>query len=464
MEYLIRNSDFLFSELRSHHYFSFHRPGYVMGKRAHAAGYSSAIQPGKGAVLHPSVYIQEPAKLYPYNPASPNNMAERKVSSKYYPPDFDPSAIAGRSKKKDAGAGLKTEPVRLMAPFSMKCLNCAEYIYKGRKFNARKETLDEAYIGVKVHRFYIKCTGCKHEITFKTDPKNADYTCERGAQRNSEVWRDPNDPRFKDETEEEALDRIAADLGEEALDEDRDKMAELEDKMKDSKREMEVADALDEIRSRNARIQRNEATEKKVVVPKKNEKVFMDTAYGGKLEFDSQEEMDAFKAEIKQKAYKAFHDTKGNRLKRDGDGNIIRRYTPQEEAQGLHLLDDKPNSKINLPASIPEEDEIIGEEESWSDFGEDLLNPKPKKAKKVHGDRQVKKPRKASISIPFFRPSSLGFFIRPFTLRGHFSLCMGWSLGHLARSLCFWIPIVFPARFSEYSSTLLLNCESNNCG
>lgn len=224
---------------------------------------------------------------------------------------------------------------------------------------------------------------------------DADYTCERGAQRNSEVWRDPNDPRFKDETEEEALDRIAADLGEEALDEDRDKMAELEDKMKDSKREMEVADALDEIRSRNARIQRNEATEKKVVVPKKNEKVFMDTAYGGKLEFDSQEEMDAFKAEIKQKAYNAFHDGKGNRLKRDGDGNIVRRYTPQEEAQGLHLLDDKPNPKINLPASIPEEDEIIGEEESWSDFGEDLLNPKPKKAKNVHGDRQVKKPRKA---------------------------------------------------------------------
>ena len=40
---------------------------------------------------------------------------------------------------------------------------------------------------------------------------------------------------------------------------ERDKMAELEDKMLDSKREMQIADALDEIRTRNARIERNES-------------------------------------------------------------------------------------------------------------------------------------------------------------------------------------------------------------
>lgn len=38
-----------------------------------------------------------------------------------------------------------------MAPFSMRCNACGEYIYKGKKFNARKETaLGEDYMGIKV--------------------------------------------------------------------------------------------------------------------------------------------------------------------------------------------------------------------------------------------------------------------------------------------------------------------------
>ena len=61
-----------------------------------------------------------------------------------------------------------------------------EYIYKGRKFNARKETTEEKYLAIPVFRFYIRCTRCSGEITFKTDPKNMDYTCERGAKRNFE--------------------------------------------------------------------------------------------------------------------------------------------------------------------------------------------------------------------------------------------------------------------------------------
>lgn len=133
-----------------------------------------------------------------------------------------------------------------------------EYIYKGRKFNARKETTEEKYLAIPVFRFYIRCTRCSGEITFKTDPKNMDYTCERGAKRNFEPWRDAKAENYH-ETEQETLDRLEREENEEHEREERDKMAELESKMLDSKREMAIADALDEIRTRNARIERNEA-------------------------------------------------------------------------------------------------------------------------------------------------------------------------------------------------------------
>ncbi|KAI0434675.1 DUF572-domain-containing protein [Xylaria sp. FL1042] len=171
-------------------------------------------------------------------------MSERKVLTKYYPPDFDPSAI--QRVRKPKATGPKVQTVRLMAPFSMKCLQCGEYIYRGRKFNARKETpLDEKYLGIQIFRFYIKCTRCSGEICFKTDPRNNDYACERGAKRSTEPWR-----VGREETDEERLDRL------EKEEEERDAMVELEAKTVDAKREMAVADALDEIRTRNARLER----------------------------------------------------------------------------------------------------------------------------------------------------------------------------------------------------------------
>lgn len=183
-------------------------------------------------------------------------MSERKVLSKYYPPEFDPSKITRTPKHlRPVGPNLMT--VRLMAPFSMRCTSCGEYIYKGRKFNARKETTDEKYLAIPIYRFYIRCTGCKSEITFKTDPKNMDYTCERGAKRNFEAWRDPASKELQ-ETDEERLDRLEREEAEEAENAERNAMEELEAKMEDSKREMQIADALDEIRMRNARIERGE--------------------------------------------------------------------------------------------------------------------------------------------------------------------------------------------------------------
>ncbi|KAJ5398497.1 hypothetical protein N7465_008986 [Penicillium sp. CMV-2018d] len=189
-----------------------------------------------------------------------SNMAERKVLSKYYPPDFDPTAIEKKKRsRKDGKPEAKLATIRLMTPFSMKCNHCGEFIPKGRKFNARKELLDETYLSILLHRFYIRCSRCSGEITFRTDPKNTDYELERGAKRNFEIWRNETDEKYNDETEEQTLDRLEKEHGAKEEQIQRDKMAELEDKMLDSKREMQIADSLDEIRTRNARIERTEA-------------------------------------------------------------------------------------------------------------------------------------------------------------------------------------------------------------
>ncbi|TFK26355.1 DUF572-domain-containing protein [Coprinopsis marcescibilis] len=166
-------------------------------------------------------------------------MSERKVLNKYFPPDFDPDLIPRRKVPRNS-----QQVVRLMAPFSMRCNTCGEYVYKGKKFNARKETVEgEDYFGIKIFRFYIKCTQCSAEITFKTDPKNTDYTAEHGASRNFEPWRE------EQSVEEE--DRLAK------LDEEENNpMKALENRTVDSKREMEILDALQDIRARNARIER----------------------------------------------------------------------------------------------------------------------------------------------------------------------------------------------------------------
>ncbi|KAM7198056.1 CWC16 protein [Naviculisporaceae sp. PSN 640] len=186
-------------------------------------------------------------------------MSERKVLAKYYPPDFDPSLV-GRSRGPKQ-VGPKVSTVRLMSPFSMKCTTCGEFIYRGRKFNARKEIpLDEKYLNIQIFRFYIRCTRCSGEIVFKTDPRNQDYTVEKGAKRNVDPWkRGLGNNGTEDETDEQRLDRIeremAAAEGEDHMVlEEKNAMAELEAKTADAKREMAVADALDEIRSRNARL------------------------------------------------------------------------------------------------------------------------------------------------------------------------------------------------------------------
>ncbi|KAE7995242.1 hypothetical protein FH972_000062 [Carpinus fangiana] len=163
-------------------------------------------------------------------------MGERKVLNKYYPPDFDPSKLQRVRRPKN-----QQIKVRTMLPMSIRCNTCGNYIYKGTKFNSRKEdVVSEAYLEIQLFRFYFKCTRCSAELTIKTDPQNSDYIVESGATRNFEPWRE------KDElTESEKQKRDAEEMG--------DAMKSLENRTLDSKREMDILAALDEMKSMKSR-------------------------------------------------------------------------------------------------------------------------------------------------------------------------------------------------------------------
>ena len=170
-------------------------------------------------------------------------MGERKVLNRYIPPDFDPSIIPKSYSKRDRNGVIE---VRTMLPFSVRCKTCGEYMYKGKKFNSRMERVEgekSHYMGIRRFRFYIKCSVCSNEISFLTDPKNTDYELESGASRNFENWRDTR----KEIAEEEE---------QRTKEEEVDAMKGLENRTMDSKIEMDVLDALDEISAINRRHQR----------------------------------------------------------------------------------------------------------------------------------------------------------------------------------------------------------------
>uniref|UniRef100_A0A1J3H5F6 Splicing factor YJU2 n=1 Tax=Noccaea caerulescens TaxID=107243 RepID=A0A1J3H5F6_NOCCA len=163
-------------------------------------------------------------------------MGERKVLNKYYPPDFDPSKLPRLRRPKN-----QQIKVRMMLPMSVRCGTCGNYIYKGTKFNSRKEdVIGETYLGIQIFRFYFKCTKCSAELTMKTDPQNSDYIVESGASRNYEPWRAEDEEVDKDKQK-----RDAEEMG--------DAMKSLENRTLDSKREMDIIAALDEMKSMKSR-------------------------------------------------------------------------------------------------------------------------------------------------------------------------------------------------------------------
>lgn len=76
-----------------------------------------------------------------------------------------------------------------------------------------------------------------------------DYTCERGAKRNFEVWREQKE----EITDEQHLDNLEAMEAEAAGEKETDTMQDLEERTREAKNEMAIADALDDIRTTNAR-------------------------------------------------------------------------------------------------------------------------------------------------------------------------------------------------------------------
>lgn len=98
-------------------------------------------------------------------------------------------------------------------------------------------------VGLSHTNLCFLSTLCSAEITFKTDPKNTDYTAEHGASRNFEPWRE--------ERAVEEGDRLAK-----LEEEENNPMKVLENRTVDSKREMDILDALQDIRARNARNER----------------------------------------------------------------------------------------------------------------------------------------------------------------------------------------------------------------
>lgn len=160
-------------------------------------------------------------------------MSERKGLTKYYPPDFDPSKLA--RVRKPRGREISSH---FMLPMSVRCETCGEFMGAGLKFNAKKSTADETYLGMKIFRFSMKCKACPASFIIKTDPEHQDYVCEVGAKRNFQPWR----------ADKEAEDESRAIRQEQ----DRNTMQALENKTLDAQREMEDLDELDEIKARNA--------------------------------------------------------------------------------------------------------------------------------------------------------------------------------------------------------------------
>ena len=178
-----------------------------------------------------------------------------------------------------------------------------------------------------------------------------DYTCEKGAKRNFEVWRqsDGEGGVVKEETDEERLDRLEMEEVEKGA------MDVLEGKVEDARREMEIADKLDEIRTRNAR---NERAQREGLDPE--DVLRINEGRDKELERIEQEE-----AEIARRAFMTEAGEKVRRVVEGGD---------QEGADGdnseglraLTMLDTARSTEGMPPPPVPTFQRVVKKKKDLS--------------------------------------------------------------------------------------------------
>ena len=182
-------------------------------------------------------------------------MGERKVVNKFIPWNFDPEK-AGKIKLSNIGQFS----VRMMLPFTVRCNACGEFKKKKKKFNTRKENANgEDYLGIAITRFYFKCVNCGSEFAIKTDPKNSSYVVEYGATQNSCLWMNERQLELQEKAQKEEAEKM-------------DAMKALENRIEESKNEMDAYDALDTIQAQQRKTMNLDPEEALSIVRNREEK------------------------------------------------------------------------------------------------------------------------------------------------------------------------------------------------
>ncbi|KAK8815359.1 hypothetical protein WA158_003571 [Blastocystis sp. Blastoise] len=219
-------------------------------------------------------------------------MAERKVLNKYIPWDFDPEKLDNFHLERK-----RTMVVRMMLPFTVRCNHCGEFMYAGKKFNTRYEVAKgEDYLGLRISRFYFKCTRCGIEFTIKTDPKNSQYVVEAGATKNYDMFNEQKKLVEEDKEKEEEIKQ-------------QDSIKDLENRMEESKRDLNILDALDGIQAYNQQYKNVDADEVIQKLKEKDEKKLNKDIKDIDEEINKEFEENQKKKELEAKKAKSVSDT-----------------------------------------------------------------------------------------------------------------------------------------------------------
>lgn len=163
--------------------------------------------------------------------------------------------------------------------------------------------------------------------------RNTDYVCEHGASRNFEVWRSDGGAENSEETMDERLDRIEQEMAV-------DPMAALENQTTDAKVEMDVLDALQDIRTRNARTERADVNAVLDRVNSKPDEEYLSAEARAELEQKRREEAED-EAEVRR-VFGKIHN--GGRPANPGFSNGLTSIELDEDVDPSEAMPDAPSA------------------------------------------------------------------------------------------------------------------------